>query len=230
MPRPHGAQLAGISMALHGTPPADARPGSRHAPWMRLTAWEMAVLRTRVSKTAIWPPSEAIIQHELAAAGRGPENYRIAKAKSEATGEPFLDDDNLGEPGQNSAGSGSVRRTQVPVSPDALKDSHQGSDGKAQFDSHKVIDTKVNTDNAAAHTERTSLQDRLVQAELKLQMLMDQYEGNDQGKRVGREERQGHPKSLNQKKWQTAEEGWIMVEDLDPFVIVSNKTTRQKTD
>ncbi|KAL8807461.1 MAG: hypothetical protein Q9223_001237 [Gallowayella weberi] len=229
MPRPHGAQLAGISMPLHEPLPADAKPGSRHRPWMRLTAWEMDLLRARMGSCVVGPPSEADIRWTLEVEGRGPENYRIAKAKAEATGEPFLDEDNLREPGQDSAGSGSARPTEVPISPDAFKNSHHAPNGKAQSDSHKVIDTKVNTENAATLIERTSFEDRLVQAELGLQMLKDQYEGKDQGKRVGPEETQGSLKKVKGKKWQAAEGDWIMVEDLEPFVIVDNKTTRKKT-
>ncbi|KAL8790306.1 MAG: hypothetical protein Q9213_000658 [Squamulea squamosa] len=98
--------VAGIStsnaLSLLSPPPADAKPGSEHAPWMRLTEYEMAKLRKRMKKNAIWSPSETMIRRELADAGRGPENYRSAKAKSEATGEPFVDDDNLASrtPGQ----------------------------------------------------------------------------------------------------------------------------------
>lgn len=98
--------VAGIStsnaLSLLSPPPLDAKPGSEHAPWMRLTEYEMAKLRKRMKKNAIWSPSETMIRRELADAGRGPENYRSAKANSEATGEPFIDDDNLANrpPGQ----------------------------------------------------------------------------------------------------------------------------------
>ncbi|KAI4288938.1 MAG: hypothetical protein L6R35_001801 [Caloplaca aegaea] len=98
--------VAGIStsnaLSLLSPPPPDAKPGSYHAPWMRLTEYEMAKLRKRMKKNAIWSPSETMIRRELADAGRGPENYRSAKANSEATGEPFVDDDNLASrpPGQ----------------------------------------------------------------------------------------------------------------------------------
>ncbi|KAL8906212.1 MAG: hypothetical protein Q9207_002180 [Kuettlingeria erythrocarpa] len=98
--------VAGIStsnaLSLLSPPPPDAKPGSQHAPWMRLTEYEMAKLRKRMKKNAIWSPSETMIRRELADAGRGPENYRSAKAKSEATVEPFIDDDNLASrpPGQ----------------------------------------------------------------------------------------------------------------------------------
>ncbi|MCJ1256445.1 hypothetical protein MMC24_004266 [Lignoscripta atroalba] len=105
-PRPPGAMgtnvhsaVAGIStsnaLSLLSPPPPDAKPGSEHAPWMRLTEWEMAKLRKRMKKNAIWSPSETMIRRELSEAGRGPENYRLAKAKADATGEEFIDDDNI---------------------------------------------------------------------------------------------------------------------------------------
>lgn len=112
-PRPPGmvgtnvhSAVAGIStsnaLSLLSPPPPDAKPGSQHAPWMRLTEYEMAKLRKRMKKNAIWSPSETMIRRELADAGRGPENYRMSKANAEATGEPFIDDDNLASrpPGQ----------------------------------------------------------------------------------------------------------------------------------
>lgn len=60
-----------------------------------------------------------MIRRELADAGRGPENYRIAKTTSEETGEPFIDDDNLAsrpvgqplQPGEISAESLSLVET-----------------------------------------------------------------------------------------------------------------------
>lgn len=105
-PRPPGVMgtnvhsaVAGIStsnaLSLLEPPPPDAKPGSAHAPWMRLTEWEMAKLRKRMKKNAIWSPSETMIRRELADAGRGPENYRATKAQADASGEPFLDEDNI---------------------------------------------------------------------------------------------------------------------------------------
>ncbi|KAL8694232.1 MAG: hypothetical protein Q9224_003608 [Gallowayella concinna] len=240
MPRPCAVQgstgtnvhsvVAGIptssALSLLDPPPADAKPGSKHAPWMRLTEWETAMLRKQGRKGANWSPSEAVTRHMLAAAGRGRENYRIAKAKSEATGEPFVDDDNLGEPTQDSAGSASIRRTHVPVSPDAVADHHHASNGKARKDPHDFIGKNINTEIATAIVEKSLLQDCLVQAEKKLQMMKDRYEGKDQGKRVGTEETQGSPKNGNGMQCQAAEEDWIMVEDLESFVIVENETTR----
>ena len=105
-PRPPGAMgtnvhsaVAGIStsnaLSLLEPPPPDAKPGSEHAPWMRLTEWEMAKLRKRMKKNAIWSPSETMIKRELADAGRGPDNYRSSKSKAEAAGEEFTDFDQI---------------------------------------------------------------------------------------------------------------------------------------
>lgn len=104
--RPPGAMgtnvhsaVAGIStsnaLSLLDPPPPDAKPGSVHAPWMRLTEWEMAKLRKRMKKNAIWSPSETMIRRELSDAGRGPENYRTTKARADQAGEEFLDEDNI---------------------------------------------------------------------------------------------------------------------------------------
>ena len=105
-PRPPGAMgtnvhsaVAGIStsnaLSLLTPPPEVIVLGSKHAPWMRLTEWEMAKLRKRMKKNAIWTPSETMIRRELSEQGRGPDNYRAAKAKAAANGEEFIDEDNI---------------------------------------------------------------------------------------------------------------------------------------
>ena len=105
-PRPPGAvgtnvhsSVAGIStsnaLSLLTPPPEDAKAGSKYAPWMRLTEWEMAKLRKRMKKNAIWTPSETMIRRELSLAGRGPDAYRNASAQAEAAGEEILDDDDI---------------------------------------------------------------------------------------------------------------------------------------
>ena len=112
-PRPPGAvgtnvhsAVAGIStsnaLSLLTPPPVEAKPGSKHAPWMRLTEWEMAKLRKRMKKNAIWTPSETMIRRELSLAGRGPDNYQKSRAQAEASGEEFVDDDDIAnaEPGK----------------------------------------------------------------------------------------------------------------------------------
>ena len=104
-PRPPGtgtnvhSSVAGIStsnaLSMLPKPPPDAKRGSEHAPWMRLTEYEMAVLRKRMKKNAIWTPSETMIRRELAEAGRGPDNYRKVKAECDETGAEFFDVDNI---------------------------------------------------------------------------------------------------------------------------------------
>lgn len=131
-PRPPGAMgtnvhsaVAGIStsnaLSLLEPPPPDAKPGSEHAPWMRLTEWEMAKLRKRMKKNAIWSPSETMIKRELADAGRGPDNYRTSKSKAEAAGEEFTDFDQIATaapgkplaPGEISADLLGIEKTQL---------------------------------------------------------------------------------------------------------------------
>ncbi|PMD36509.1 hypothetical protein L207DRAFT_600570 [Hyaloscypha variabilis F] len=99
-PRPPGVMgtnvhsaVAGIStsnaLAKLKPPPADAVKGDEHLPWLQLNAWELAHLRKRMKKNAIWSPSDTMIARELKMLGRGIEAYRAAKAKAEAAGEPF---------------------------------------------------------------------------------------------------------------------------------------------
>jgi hypothetical protein len=99
-PRPPGVMgtnvhsaVAGIStsnaLAKLKPPPSDAVKGDEHLPWLQLNAWELAHLRKRMKKNAIWSPSDTMIARELKMLGRGIEAYRAAKAKAEAAGEPF---------------------------------------------------------------------------------------------------------------------------------------------
>ncbi|KAF2136153.1 uncharacterized protein K452DRAFT_322619 [Aplosporella prunicola CBS 121167] len=102
-PRPPGvmgtnvhSQVAGIStsnaLAQLTPPPPDAKPGSKWAPWHKLTEYEMAVLRKSMKKNAIWQPSDTMIRRELSAKGRGWENYKKAREEADANGEPLLDE------------------------------------------------------------------------------------------------------------------------------------------
>lgn len=88
-PRPPGVMgtnvhsaVAGIStsnaLAQLKPPPPDAQPGSIDAPWLKLTAWELAKLRKRMKKNAVWSPSDTMIARELKTLGRGIEAYRKA--------------------------------------------------------------------------------------------------------------------------------------------------------
>lgn len=75
--------VAGIStsnalMALTAPPP-DAAPGSKWLPWKRLTEYEMATLRKRMKKNAIWIPSPAMRNRELKNLGRGVTAMEEAK-------------------------------------------------------------------------------------------------------------------------------------------------------
>lgn len=93
-------------------PPPNAVPGSEDAPWLKLTPWEMAKLRKRMKKNAVWCPSETMIRRELAELGRGPEAYHAAKAKAEATGQALVDDSNiearLSQPGKRALAEGEI--------------------------------------------------------------------------------------------------------------------------
>jgi hypothetical protein len=105
--------VAGIStsnalMALTAPPP-DAIPGSKWLPWKRLTEYEMATLRKRMKKNAIWLPSPAMRNRELKNLGRGVAAMEEARgtlmerlpicsllilvtAAAIASGKPFLDE------------------------------------------------------------------------------------------------------------------------------------------
>jgi len=83
------------ALAMLNPPPPDAKLGSEDLPWLRLTEWEMTKLRKKMKKNAVWQPSEVMIHRELALRGRGWEGYRAAKARAEATGEEFIDCDDI---------------------------------------------------------------------------------------------------------------------------------------
>ena len=99
-PRPPGvmgtnvhSSVAGIStsnaLAKLKPPPADAVNGSIHKPWLQLTDWELASLRKRMKKNAVWSPSDTMIARELKILGRGIDNYHAAKSAADAAGQPF---------------------------------------------------------------------------------------------------------------------------------------------
>ncbi|KAH8673624.1 hypothetical protein BX600DRAFT_210755 [Xylariales sp. PMI_506] len=70
-------------------PPENAVIGSADAPWLQLTPYELAKLRKRMKKNAVWNPSDTMIARELKALGRGVEAYKAAKKKAEDEGQPF---------------------------------------------------------------------------------------------------------------------------------------------
>ncbi|KAK6841385.1 hypothetical protein PG987_002245 [Apiospora arundinis] len=70
-------------------PPENAVLGSHDAPWLQLTAYELARLRKRMKKNAVWSPSDTMIARELKNLGRGIEAYRSAERKAKDEGKPF---------------------------------------------------------------------------------------------------------------------------------------------
>ncbi|KAI1213222.1 uncharacterized protein F4807DRAFT_255554 [Annulohypoxylon truncatum] len=70
-------------------PPENAVPGSADAPWLQLTPYELAKLRKRMKKNAVWNPSDTMIARELKNLGRGVEAYRAAQKQAEEEGKPF---------------------------------------------------------------------------------------------------------------------------------------------
>ncbi|KAI0128850.1 PHD-finger domain-containing protein [Xylariales sp. AK1849] len=72
-------------------PPENAVLGSSDAPWLQLTPYELAKLRKRMKKNAVWNPSDTMIARELKTLGRGVEAYRAAMKKAEDEGKPFED-------------------------------------------------------------------------------------------------------------------------------------------
>ncbi|KAF2226003.1 hypothetical protein BDZ85DRAFT_192716 [Elsinoe ampelina] len=73
-------------------PPNDAVPGSKWLPWKRITEYELAKLRKRMKKNAIWLPSPAMRNRELKILGRGQQAMEVARQRSQDTGEPFIDE------------------------------------------------------------------------------------------------------------------------------------------
>lgn len=96
------SSVAGIStsnalLALKA-PPEDAPQGSAWLPWTRLTEWEMAKLRKRMKKNAIWVPSQTMVRRELKVLGRGLGGRDAAKQAAEDGGPPFVDESNESDP------------------------------------------------------------------------------------------------------------------------------------
>jgi hypothetical protein len=102
-PRPPGVMGTNVHSAVAGIstsnalrectpPPPGTIPGDpKHAPWFELTKYELALLRKRMKKNAVWSPSDTMILRELKHLGRGKDGYLQAKSKAEAAGEPFDD-------------------------------------------------------------------------------------------------------------------------------------------
>ncbi|RYO79327.1 hypothetical protein DL766_000194 [Monosporascus sp. MC13-8B] len=90
---PSGTATATVStstaLAQLKPPPENAVPGSPDAPWLQLTPYELAKLRKRMKKNAVWNPSDTMIARELKALGRGVEAFKAAQKKAEDEGRPF---------------------------------------------------------------------------------------------------------------------------------------------
>ncbi|KAK5077554.1 hypothetical protein LTR16_008754, partial [Cryomyces antarcticus] len=71
--------VAGIStsnaLRLLSPPPVEAPNGSRWKPWFKLSEYEMAKLRKKMKKNAVWMPSATMVRRELATRGRGSQGY-----------------------------------------------------------------------------------------------------------------------------------------------------------
>ncbi|KAH6654357.1 hypothetical protein BKA67DRAFT_516695 [Truncatella angustata] len=70
-------------------PPPDAPLGGPDRPWLQLTPWELAKLRKRMKKNAVWNPSETMVARELKQLGRGHDALKAAKQEAEDAGRPF---------------------------------------------------------------------------------------------------------------------------------------------
>lgn len=79
-------------------PPADAPKGSKWLPWVKLTEWEMAKLRKRMKKNAIWVPSQTMVRRELKNLGRGIGGKEAARQQAQANGTTFTDEHNEPDP------------------------------------------------------------------------------------------------------------------------------------
>lgn len=79
-------------------PPDDAAKGSRWLPWMKLTEWEMAKLRKRMKKNAIWVPSQTMVRRELKNLGRGVAGKEAAKKREAEGGPAYVDESNEPDP------------------------------------------------------------------------------------------------------------------------------------
>lgn len=94
--------VAGIStsnalLALKA-PPEDAPKGSKWLPWAKLTEFEMAKLRKRMKKNAIWVPSQTMVRRELKTLGRGAAGKEAARQNAQAGGAPFVDEHDQPDP------------------------------------------------------------------------------------------------------------------------------------
>lgn len=108
------SQVAGISvsnaMRSLTPPPENPQPGSEWAPWLKLTDYELHMIRKKMKKNANWGPSGNMIRDRLIERGRGMAAMLKAQQKAEAEGSMFLDE----EPHK------STKREQLMAMSDAL--------------------------------------------------------------------------------------------------------------
>lgn len=118
------------------SPPEDAKPGSIWKPWKRITEFELAKLRKRMKKNAIWLPSPAMRNRELRLLGRGSDGMEAALAHAAATGEPFIDEFTSNwqdptravAPGQVNADVATLQASPIRLSGTGLDDDDDGND------------------------------------------------------------------------------------------------------
>ncbi|KAF2860776.1 hypothetical protein K470DRAFT_207911, partial [Piedraia hortae CBS 480.64] len=79
-------------------PPADAVKGSKWLPWTKLTEWELARLRKRMKKNAVWIPSATMVRRELKDLGRGVAVREETRVHAEANGTIFVDESTEPDP------------------------------------------------------------------------------------------------------------------------------------
>ncbi|QIW95475.1 hypothetical protein AMS68_000993 [Peltaster fructicola] len=126
--------VAGIStsnalLALN-PPPADAVPGSRWLPWMKLTEWEMAKLRKRMKKNAIWVPSATMLRRELKNLGRGHTGREAARAAAEAEGTSLVDESSEADPTKIEFQAGEAAETTAVVPPVIVAEDDEDADAE----------------------------------------------------------------------------------------------------
>ena len=90
---PLGGLLPKKALSILSAPPQDAKPGTIHAPWPRLTDRELAQLciQKRAKRSCI--PSRADINRELQRLGRGLKHRLQARSEAERIGGDFVDCD-----------------------------------------------------------------------------------------------------------------------------------------
>ncbi|KAL2074780.1 hypothetical protein VTL71DRAFT_8559 [Oculimacula yallundae] len=159
-PRPPGvmgtnvhSSVAGIStsnaLAMLKPPPPEAVKGDDSLPWLQLNDWELAILRKRMKKNAIWSPSDTMISRELEHNGRGIKAYRKMRAEKEAAGETY----DLPEPPQL---RGETVHAEGAISVEALRSSDpELSNRGMKLNQAKKLKKEKNDREAAKEAEES---------------------------------------------------------------------------